>query len=529
MASEALALPARSGAWQRLARWVAALRGWRALTLALLLGGLAALALPPIYAVPLLLPAFVGLVWLLDGARRPWSSFIRGWAFGFAYFLVGLYWVGIAFLVEAEVFGAIMPFAVAGLAAGLALFVGGATWLARLLPWRGPGRIGLLAAGWLIGEALRAWLFTGFPWNLIGSVWGFSDAMLQSVSLFGVWGLSLLTVAAAAAPAALTPRVERRGVAVAVSVPLLLAAVFLFGLWRLEGAPPPGSDRVEGVHLRLVQASIPQKLKWAREFRVRHVAEQLRLTRLPTERPFTHVIWPETAVPFHLERSKELREALGKALPEGGLLVTGAPRSTPQGVEPAAIWNSLHAVAPDGEIVASYDKAHLVPFGEYVPFRALLSGTKLTTGSIDFTPGPGRVALELAGLPPASPLICYEIIFPGRVLPEGERPKWLLNLTNDAWFGNSSGPYQHFAMARMRSVEEGLPTIRVANNGITAAIDAYGRVIGRIGLNVRGVLDVDLPRPLPELTPFARLGNWWLAILLPLALGLSLGLSRRSV
>jgi apolipoprotein N-acyltransferase len=174
------------------------------------------------------------------------------------------------------------------------------------------------------------------------------------------------------------------------------------------------------------------------------------------------------------------------------------------------IWNALHAMDGSGEIVATYDKVHLVPFGEYTPLRALLGLAKLTAGSRDFSAGPGLKTVTLPGVPTFSPLICYEIIFPGAVKPasgEGPAPRWLLNLTNDAWFGESSGPYQHFAAARIRAVEEGLPVVRAANNGISAVIDSYGRVIDRINLNDRGIVDVNLPEAAKELTLYSYAGN----------------------
>ncbi len=356
-------------------------------------------------------------------------------------------------------------------------------------------------------------MLTGFPWNLAGNVWAFAPAVLQLAAVTGVWGLTLITVLAAAAPAVLGEPAAGAGrrafVGAMLALPLL---AWGGGALRLAAAPPLGSDVVEGVGLRLVQPSIEQALKWRPAMRQDHVERQMRLSAAEGLAGISHVIWAETAVPYLLTQEPELRARLARVVPEGGLLITGAPRSGAAEGAPR-LWNSLHALAGDGGIVGTYDKHHLVPFGEYMPLRSLLGLSKLTAGSVDFAPGPGPLVLRLPGLPPVSPLICYEAIFPGRVLPAGPRPAWLLNLTNDAWFGTSSGPYQHFASARMRAVEEGLPLVRVANTGISAVVDAYGRTLGRLGLNRTGILDAPLPKPAERVTLYARLGDWSALIL----------------
>jgi len=236
----------------------------------------------------------------------------------------------------------------------------------------------------------------------------------------------------------------------------------------------------------------------------------MRLTLGPGFEKITHVVWPETAVPYLLDGDEALRRLLARAVPPGGALITGAPRGNA-----GRIWNSILALDARGDILAIYDKHHLVPFGEYVPFRSVLPLDKLTAGNIDFTAGPGLVQFTVAGLPPASALICYEVIFPGQVVPtDGLRPTWLLNLTNDAWFGTSLGPFQHFASARMRAVEEGLPLVRAANTGITSVLDGYGRILGQLGLNDVGVVDADLPEPVTDITLYAKYGNWTVVFLI---------------
>ena len=507
----------------RLAGVLGALSGWRRHALAMLLGAGATGAFAPLYLFPLLLPAFTGLVWLLEGARRPREAFLLGWSFGFGHMATGLSWIGLAFLVDAEQFGALMPLAVGGIAAGMALFPAVSVLALWCLGLRGPARIMALAGVWLFVEWLRSWILTGFPWNLVGYAWSFSPEMMQIAAPGGGWVLSFVTVMAAAAPAVLG-ETGGRGARVFCVVALgLLLAIWGGGTWRLAQAPAPGAAAVEGVHLRIVQASIPQALKWAPEERQNHVVRQLRLTLGRGFEAATHVIWPETAVPFLLDNEPELRRLIARAVPPGGILATGAPRGTRN-----QVWNSLLALDNRGEVVALYDKHHLVPFGEYVPFRSVLPIGKLTAGRTDFSPGPEPASLVLPGAPAASPLICYEVIFPGRVVPEGPRPSWLLNVTNDAWFGTSLGPYQHFASARMRAVEEGIPLVRAANTGISAVVDGYGRVIGRLGLNEVGVLDAALPRPLSGMTWYARMGNWSVAYLIICAIACTLLLRRLS-
>jgi len=459
--AEAAARPPAAGRWVRLAARMGALRGWRRVGAAFLCGVLATAAFPPVYAIPALIPAFVGLLWLLDGARGPRGAFGLGWVFGFGHMASGVYWVGLAFLVEAERFGAVAPVAVVGLAALLAVFPALAIAAVHAARWRGPARVALLAAAWLGAEWLRSWALTGFPWNLLGNVWAVSAAPMQLAAVTGVWGLSALTVLAAGAPAVLGEvpaggaQGRARQIFVAAMV-LLPALAWLGGAARLAGAPAPGADPVPGVRLRLVQASIPQKLKWRGDLRLDHVRRQLALTVGPGFERITHVIWPETAVPFLLNREPEIRRLVARAVPPGGLLLTGAPRGI--GRETLTqVWNSLFVLDARGEIVAGYDKYHLVPFGEYVPLRGVIDFGKLTQGRMDFSTGPGPRTLNLPGLPPVSPLICYEAIFPGRMVAPGPRPGWLLNVTNDGWFGTSSGPYQHFASARLLAVERACP------------------------------------------------------------------------
>ncbi|MSO84403.1 MAG: apolipoprotein N-acyltransferase [Rhodospirillales bacterium] len=500
-----------------LRRRVEELTGWRRRAGAFVLGALAVLALPPFHVVPVLAVSFTGLAWLALGSGGIRAAFAAGWWFGAGFFAAGLYWLANALLVDAARFGWMVPFAIGGLAAGLGLFPAAACALARLGAGRAAGaisRVLWLALAFVALEWLRGVVLTGFPWNLIGTVWTFSSVMIQPAAWTGVHGLSLATVALAALPAALGWRESRAAHARIVVAGVVLGGLavwFAAGLARVTALGPEAAGDVAGVRLRLVQPAIPQNLKWSPDARAGHVVKQVEMSRTPSPSPPspTHVIWAETAVPFYLERDANLRAFIATAVPAGGALITGAPRASEPGADPFRVWNSLHVLNPSGAIVATYDKAHLVPFGEYVPLRAWVPGwiAKITHGEVDFSSGPGPVALPIPGAPPASPLICYEAIFEGRVVPKGERPGWLLNLTNDAWYGMSPGPYQHFAQARLRAVEEGLPLVRVANNGISAIVDSLGRVRATLALGREGVVDGPLPVALAP-TLFSFSGTW---------------------
>jgi apolipoprotein N-acyltransferase len=499
---------------------ITALGARKRYALAFALGLLAVLALPPLYVVPLLIPAFVGLAWLLDAARTRRAAFFTGWWFGWGFFIAGLYWMSYSFLVDAAAFAWLIPFAVPGLSAVAAIYIGLATLSAHWLAPAGVRRVALLPAAWVVFEYLRGILLTGFPWNLIGSVWAFHAPMLQGLALFGAYGLSLVTVAAAVAPAALADATAAKSAKwsmVGLSL-ALLTVVWVGGAVRLADAP---LDTVPGVRLRLIQPDVAQSLKWQPELRAEIMQRLLSMSAEPSEDPRpTHIIWPETAVPVFLEHSPNDLAAVGRITPPGGALITGAARIRRSGDRESDVqlWNSIHVIDAEGRIRASYDKFHLVPFGEYMPLPAFLGRLALAAERVDFSPGPGPVTLAIAGAPPASPLVCYEAIFPAHVTAPWEdgavRPQWLLNVTNDAWFGISSGPYQHLASARMRALEEGIPLVRAANNGVSGVYDAYGRVRAEAGLGRRAIVDADLPTPTPAVTFYSRYGNYTLSVVL---------------
>lgn len=512
----------RAGDWLRaLPGAVRRLTGWRRALAALAAGAAGALAMAPFHVLPALAVSFTILVWLLDGVPSGraglWQSARTGFVFGLGYFLAGLYWVGFAFLVHAETFAWMMPLGVVILPAGMAAYWGMAAAAAKTL-WRpGAERILLLAVCFGAGEWLRGHALTGFPWNLAAYAWLDVLAVAQTASLIGAYGLTFLTVLAAASPAALAdpPRtVGRRGWIRRAALPLAclagIALALAGGALRLT-AP---RDAVPDVRVRIVQPSIPQAVKWDASHRTEFWNRLLGLTATKADDPPTHVIWAEAAMPVPLVGSNQAVPDLAFVLPEGAALISGALRFPER--RSGILYNSMFAFGPKGKVIDFYDKHHLVPFGEYVPFAHLLSYAGLREIAQQFgsmRAGPGLRTMSVPGAPAFGPLICYEAIFPGHVVARDARPGWLINITDDAWYGDTPGPRQHFALARMRAIEEGLPVARAGNNGVSGMIDAYGRVWDRLRLNEVGVIDSPLPKALPP-TLYARLDDlpFWLLI-----------------
>lgn len=495
---------------QRWALSLASLVGWRRHTAAILLGALAAAALPPVDLTPVLLVSFVGLVWLCDGNQGFLAAFGLGWSFGFGFFVAGLYWIAAALFVDIGSFWWLVPFAVMGFPAGLAVFTGaaiGASYACcRWLQLGGTSRILSLAVFWVGAEWLRGHVLTGFPWNLIGYAWSgrFPQAldMLQIASIVGIYGLSLVTVLAVALPARLGDFSGNRWAPTLTAILLVLVPL----VWGYAHLSQGRRTDVPGVTLRLVQPSIPETLKNDPGQMLANFRRLFALSTSPGGDQVTAILWPEDAAPPFLERDGSARKALAQASPLNGYVITGTVRTDPAPQLATHVWNSLVAVDHEAALRAAYDKFHLVPFGEYVPMRDFLPMQKITPGAIDFSAGPGPRTIDLPGLPPFSPLICYEAVFPDAVIDPAHRPAWLLNITNDAWYGVTSGPFQHLAIARVRAIEEGLPLVRVANNGVSAVFDPYGRVLGRLDLNAVGVLDEKLPEALAP-TLYSRLGD----------------------
>jgi apolipoprotein N-acyltransferase len=510
------ALPAAAAAHPtdlgaRIARACLDVSPWGRRGLLVLAGGAAAFAMPPFNWVLLLIPSLVLLLCLAGDAGGRRAAFGAGWWWGFGHFLVGDYWIANSFMIDPVHFGIWIPIVIPGLSAYLALYCG----LASVFAWHWRDRplsyVLLFAAIWPVTEWLRGHILGGYPWNLMAYSWSGIDAMMQSAAFWGSWGLSLATVLSGSLPVLFLLTGRRVAIAANLLGVVLLAVLWSAGAYRLSTA---SSAVVPNVKLRLVQAAIPQLDKLTGAHRQENFEKHLDMsTAQPGFDQLAAVIWPESAAPAWLERRADIRSLLTEVVPRAhtpgaGLLVTGSVRGEPAtGDTVDRVYNSLEVLNGDGDIVGTADKVHLVPLGEFIPLRKYLTFiNKLTPGDTNFSTGPGPQTVHAPGLPPFGALICYEVIFPGNVVNETDRPDWLLTITNDGWFGTSTGPYQHFASARFRAVEEGLPLIRSANTGITAEVDAYGRVISALPLGVAATLDVNLPEKLQSPTIFARFG-----------------------
>lgn len=485
--------------------------GFGGLLLALAGGLLAGLAHPPFG----ILPGIAGFALILHSLDTtvPWSrlrsAFARGWAGGFGYFLAGTWWVGEAFLVDIETHGWQAPFAVFLLPAGLALFWGAGAMAWRRIAPAHAGRILVFAAVWSLAEWLRGNVLTGFPWNLPGEAWRAGSAPSQAAALVGAYGLTFVTIALGAAFVVLFPGHERRErIAGLGAAALALAVLWGGGAWRLSQPAPADTALV----VRVVQPDVPQAVKWTPEAFEAIVDRYVEMTaQAPTGPRPDVVIWPESALPDSADAvfapGTWTRAAITNALAPGQTLLAGAYR-----MEGPAYFNSLVAIRrtpEDLRLLALYDKHRLVPFGEYLPLEPLMEslGLKQLAGlGESFSPGPPPAPITPEGLPALQPLICYESLFPGFTGRGASRPAWIVNVSNDAWFGRTSGPWQHLNLASYRAIEEGLPLVRSTPTGVSAMVDGYGRTRARLGLGQRGVLDAKLPAALAP-TPYSRWGD----------------------
>lgn len=500
-------------------------RPWVLPVAVLLAGAATGLSLAPLHVLPFAF-GHAALLAAVAGAGSVRSAAFRAWLWALGYHVAGLHWIANAMLVNAGEHAWLIPFANIGLPAVLALYAALAGGLARRLFRSGwPLWLGFAVlysgAEWVRGHAL-----TGFPWNLPSATVDGWLPLLQPAALVGTYGLSLMVMVVTTAPALWwdgfwsAPRGTVRSSRLVCSAlaGILLAAMVAGGLVRLSAVPQVTEEggRVPGTVVRVVQGNVPQRDKWNPLLKPDHLRRYMNLSnagrpadlRAPgladNARP-TVVVWPETAVAHLLADAPDLFEALSHAAPAGGSLLFGAPRlGRSDGAE--TVHNSVFAVDSRGALSWFFDKAHLVPFGEYVPLRRIIPVTPIVQSRRDFVPGPGPRTLDLPGAPPVSLLICYEAIFPDGAVAADRRPAWLLNATNDAWFGRWSGPYQHLAIARLRAIEQGLPMVRAANTGVSTVIDPAGRIVASVGMGVTGSLDAPLPAAMPA-TPFGIGGD----------------------
>lgn len=485
--------------------------GWRRAALGFAAGAIGALAMPSVAFAPAMIVALTLGVLLIDGAQGArgsalGSAFAVGWFWGFGYFLAGLWWLGAAFLVDAAKFAWALPLGVVALPAVLAFFPAVAFAFARALWSTGPRRVVAFAVALTTIEWLRSMLFTGFPWNDIGMTLGANLVTAQIAAFVGLHGLTFLTVLIGAAPATLwRPEGRAHDFVPTFIAALGCACIVGLGLWRLNAPPAPEQPKIR---LRLVQPGISQ----GEDFSAANADAILKTYFTLSDRAtspestgiadVTHLFWPESAFPFLLARQPEVLKGIASFLQGGAILVTGAARADalPVGGARAKIFNAIQLVDKSGLRPEFYDKRRLVPFGEYVPFEDILRRLGITQFVAlpgGFSAGTGSNLFQIPGLPPALAQICYEAIFPIEIGTAFDRTdasaQWILNLTDDAWFGLTPGPYQHFAQARLRAIELGLPLVRVANTGISAILDGRGRTIRLLPLGDMGVLDGPLP------------------------------------
>jgi apolipoprotein N-acyltransferase len=532
------------------------MKAWTGQLLALAAGVAAALAQPPFGILPGLL-GYGLLLYVLDAtpAARPWrAAFFRGWLAGFGYLVVSVWWIAEAFLVDAATRGWQGPFAVALTAGGIGLFWGGAGLGYKWLAPRTVGsafRILIFAAVLSLFEWLRGHVLSGFPWDLPGETWRAGSAVSQTASLVGAYGLTFVTVATGASTVVLAPsyfssilpglvpgihgatlealhgrqtsrhgppeqvRARRKEKHIRLTVLSLalatLASLWSFGAWRLSRPPSPDT----AVRLRVVQPGLGEEASWTTPMLVARYRRFMDLTSQPARQSPDVVIWPEGAIPYtfndYLAPGTWTLDALEQALRPGQILLAGGMRTAP-GPSRTLYYNTLLALrrTPSGLTgLASYDKFRLVPFGEFVPLAPLFSmvglGPLVQVGE-PFTPGPRPEPITVDGLPRVEPLICYEILFPGLATERGGRAAWIVNVSDDAWFGRTSGPLQHLNMAGYRAIEQGLPIVRSTPTGVSAIIDGYGRTRASLGLGQAGVIDGLLPAALPA-TLYSRWGD----------------------
>ena len=470
------------------------LTGWRQHLSILSLGMIAATALPPWFFTPGIF-SFAILGFLLGKSTKSIEVARMSWLFSFGFHLVGIHWISNAFLINSGQFSVFIPFVFVGLPAILALFPAAIMAIFPFIRRSSSIDIITIAVLWSISDFARGKLFTGFPWNLMSYTVSFSENLSQIASFVGAYGLNLLVIFVAMAPSILlkTQFYKRKSSFLIIFFCCFIPLAAGFGgMLRLQN----GDEGLNtDIRIRIVQANIPQSEKWDPELKFQNISKYLRLSNLPFNLPPSKnsvikiIVWPETAIPAFLEEDEKLRRLIMDSIAGPSILVTGAPAIATQ--NPAGLHNSFFVLSQAGDILSRYDKVKLVPFGEYVPFKKWLPFSRLVESLADFQVGTGSKFVDIPLIGKISPLICYEAIFPGDIVggEDEDRPKLIINLTNDAWFGNGAGPKQHLEIAKMRAIEEGIPLIRSANTGISGFYDAYGRSLGEISLNQTGILD----------------------------------------
>lgn len=483
-------------------------------------GSISALAFAPTNLIFLAVIGFSALFLLIDRETNPKKCFWLGWNFGFGHFLVGLYWISISLLVDIVKFGWLIPFAISLIPAACAVYIALTTFLTKkissFLQLNKLERIFVFILFWLFFEYLRSILFSGFPWNLIGYSLVSVNSLSQIAAIFGIYGLSFLALLIFTLPALLFEITHynvrlnensKNNFYIILALIIIILIISAYGKYRIKSN---NLDEVKNGNIRIVQPNIKQKYKWDPEHKYQSFFKNITLANSTNNEDINYVIWSESAIPYAIsEESQELLNLIKQAIPQNAFLISGAIRiKYDQKTNIPNIFNSIITINDQGKIIDYYNKRHLVPFGEYIPFQKYLPFiSKITNGAQGFASGQDAKTVFLPNnFANFSPLICYEVIFSKLTINKDNPPDFILNLTNDAWFGRSSGPYQHLAMSQIRAIEYGMPLIRAANSGISAYIDPYGRIVDKIDLNETGILDIKLLEKL-ESTLYAKHGN----------------------
>lgn len=485
-----------------------------------LLGYLYTLCFAPHNYFPLGMLSFTLFLLILDYIKGYKKIFFAGFLFAFGHHVTGLYWIANSLLVQPDKFGWLVPFAISAIPAYLSLYVGFVCYITYRLKYQGLAKVLFFSGMWVLAEIVRGNAFTGFPWNLAGYTLLKNLNIAQAASYIGVYGLSLLALLVFLSPylvinAFISSFKEQSPYRLSLSLIYLMPIGFFICWLSYWGGTRivENKDRYENISVRIVQPNIPQHEK----FDDSKVGDQLfKYYTLSLEEGSDDsfvpdlIVWPEAATPYVLNNNPAFLNDLKDIIPYGAYLALGTIRTEGKG-KSAKVYNAIEVIDSEGKLQKeNYNKFHLVPFGEYIPLRKYFPNIdKITQGMGDFSTGPGPQTLRIGQLPPFSPLICYEVIFPGKSVNHNtvEKPRFILNVTNDAWFGMSSGPYQHLDQARMRAIEEGVSIIRAANTGVSAIIDSTGKVINYLDLDRYGVVDGNLPASLLFKTFYSEFGN----------------------